>query len=290
MTFAFSIENWHNLIRVGWAPFVLLTAVGFAFQTYRGSGLAELVARWAALTEADVQTFNTEIFCEIQAVNLIVGLLPLVMFPGLFRFVMRGQKPSLTFNIRWGVDEWRLLGTFVILFLTWMLVVFCAALVLAIPTALLASGGFSILVAPVAVVGGLWFLTRTFLIGPATISEEQIGLGPGWRASGGQSRPLPAYILLWLAMGATVQVLVTLIVTSDVAKIMVEMFTWPPRSEITQETAMRIQEAIAANTPFGMFRVLLLTILGIAWRLIDEDRPQPATRIPEGSARDIMAF
>lgn len=294
-TFAFSIENWARLLKIVWLPFLLMFGVSYWFQLHVGGRTAELLAQGSALEYEAILAFNTEVFWLNLCASVGLGLLGLMVSAGILRLVIRGENPSLPFYLRWGGDEWALLGTSIALFAAMFLILFVGGIVI---TIIAAATGMPFLAIIALGVLMLWLGVRFYLAFPAAVAQEQLGLVPAWEASGPQFLQLLGYLLVLGLLGIAFQIAVMAVVTPHVLGLMIELYT----GRLDQVSVnMRIQELTAPGTLEGVLRTFAMWVLslfptvvgtvalGVAWRMIDEDnnRPKP---LAEGSASSVMGF
>lgn len=294
-TFAFSIENWARLLKIVWLPFLLMFGVSYWFQLHVSSRTAELLARGSDLEYDAILAFNTDVFWLNLCVTIGLGLLGLMVSAGILRLVIRGESPSLPFYLRWGGDEWALLGTSIALFAATFFILFVGGIVVGI---IAAATGMPFLGFIALGVLMLWLGVRFYLAFPAAVAKEQLGLVPAWEASGPQFWQLLGYLLLLGLLGIAFQIAVMAVVTPQEFGLLIELYSGrlDPVS-----VNMRIQELTAPGTIEGVLRTgvmwvlsLLPTVigtvaLGVAWRTIEEDNIRPKSGA-EGSASSVMGF
>lgn len=297
-TFAFTLENWATLVRIVWAPFVLMLASGFVLPLLYGDRIEAFIARGYDVTPAEVQAFMGEVMWVNYAMGIVSGLIGLMMTAGVLRFVIRGEKPKLPFYIRWGEDEWALLATVVTLFAGWILFAFMCGVLFAFTAGLLKST-LVLVIGPILMICILvWVVVRLYPAFPAAVAFGQIGIAPAWEASRGQFWRLIALLLL-LALAGLVYVIALLAVfMPEILELYFAVFTG-------QMTALEVNEYLAQMpppSPFHWVRGLAMWVLGlvpsvvgtvalgVAWRMIDDERTRPRVANVEGTASDIMGF
>src|SRR5690242_1228844 len=171
MTFAFVLAHWLDILKIMWLPLVLVIAVSaFAAPSYMqsmmalaGDGTGDPQAAMAAMSSALPMAL-------LLFVVSIAGYL--IIFAGILKLVIRGEKPSLPFYIGFGADEWRLLGTWVLLMLIFIGVEIVVGIVAGVATGLAISvpgGGayIALAVGLAALVVVLWVALRFSLATPA---------------------------------------------------------------------------------------------------------------------------
>lgn len=294
-TFAFSLENWARLLKIVWLPFLLMFGVSYWFQLHVSGRTAELLAQGSALEYETVQAFNMEVFWLNACASIGLGLLGLMVSAGILRLVIRGESPSLPFNLRWGGDEWALLVTSIALFGAMFLIIFVGSIVIGI---LAAATGVPLLAFIALAVLMLWLGVRFYLAFPAAVAQQQLGLVPAWEASGSQFWRLLGYLVLLGLLGIAFQIAVMAVVTPQQLGFLIELYTG--RLDAISVN-MRIAELTQPGTIEGVLRtgamwvlslvptVIGTVALGVAWRMIDEDngRPKPSA---EDSASSVMGF
>jgi len=183
-TLAFLVQHGLDVLRVIWLPallqlagYLLLMPAYISAVTMLGvDPPADAAETWARLAPVIVQPF---LFFVISVA------LTVMMFNGLTRLIISGEKPRAPFLLRWGADEWRVLGGWVLLFL-----IFLALEVAIVVTGFLIRGimalgpGPGVILSVIAfiviLVIGVWICVRLSLLVPATLAAGKIGLGVSW--------------------------------------------------------------------------------------------------------------
>src|SRR5262249_53848690 len=127
----------------------------------------------------------------------------MIIFAGILKLVIRGERPRLPFYLGFGADEWRLLGTWLLLILIFIGAYLLVGVVVAL-FGLLAVNlpGVGLIVAIVGMLAAFaayfWLCLRFSLASPAAVGAQTIGVGPSWNTSKGNVWRLLAY---WLILG-----------------------------------------------------------------------------------------
>jgi hypothetical protein len=306
-TFAFVIDNWLTLLVIVWVPFLLITALTIGFGAWVSAASSDLMTRSSVVSYAEAQGFSSLTLWLNNALGIVTGLITLMLTAGILRLVIREERPSMPFYLRWGSDEWNLLGTavvlivggFLTLFVTGMVVGLIASQLLTVPFALF---GLSILMFCFFV----WLAVRVVLAFPAAIGFDQMGITPAWEASSGRFWSLLGYALVWLVLAVIFQIGVLLIVIPDIAAIFADAISRGTSIEAQYEVNLRLQQAMNPGSPEGIARTILLwalsfvptvigaVALGIAWRHVDDQSHVKQADVfgsaSDSSASDIMGF
>lgn len=296
-TLAFAVANWLTLVRIVWAPLLAIFGLSSWFRFHVESRIADLKSR--PISYVEELAFGTEVFWLNAGLLILFGALGTMIAAGVFRLVIRGEAPSLPFNIRWKNDEWALFGTSVGLWLG----VYLFSVVCLYGTTILVS------MLPLSVRGPwfllpfacllVWVMARLSLALPAAIGRERIGIDLAWQASSGQFWRLLAYHLIWILLGLLFQFVVTAVVLFDqfglifdgvIGRVSIWEVNFRLQSLSSPDTFIGSLRAIA----FALMSILSATVwivaLGVAWRMIDDERSGSKVTGTEGSASDIMGF
>lgn len=140
----------------------------------------------------------------VALLYLVMAIIYPMLIVGNLRPLLRGETPSLPFYLNFGMDELRVLMTFILwMVLTLIAVVVGVFAVTAVSAVLSAisptiSGTIATIGMSAVVIAFFWFMLRMSLVYPATIVERQIGLPHSWRVTKGNSWRLFAFWLLWI--------------------------------------------------------------------------------------------
>lgn len=134
---------------------------------------------------------------------LVMAIIYPMLIAGNLRPLLRGETPSLPFYLNFGMDELRVLITFILLMVL-TLITFVVGFIAAISVSVALSaispaigGTIGTIGVSAVMVAFVWFLLRLSLVYPATIAERQIGLPHSWRVTKGNGWRLFAFWLLW---------------------------------------------------------------------------------------------
>lgn len=306
-TFGFLIDNWLTILVIVWLPLLLTAGLTMAFGAYVATTSADLMSRAYEVSYAEAQGIASLVGWLNNALSVVSGLISLMLVAGILRFVIRDERPSMPFYLRWGSDEWNLLGTTVVLVVGAILIMFVTGMLLALITP-------QLIYIPFAMVGvGLflfcffaWLVIRVCLAFPAAVGFDQMGIVPAWEASSGRFWALLGYMLIWLVLAIVYQVAIMLLVIPDIAAIFADAVSRGATPEAQYEMNLRIQEALNVGSAEGIARMILLWVLsfvptvvgavslGIAWRLIDDQSHVKQADVfgsaSDQSASDIMGF
>lgn len=295
-TFEFTREHWLRLLQIVWAPLLAMFAASSWFQFHIATRIDELQSR--AISYDEELAFRSEVFWLNAGLSILMGLLGVVIAAGLLRLVIRGERPSLPFNLRWGTDEWVMLGTGVASLLVSYLIITLGFFLTGLTVQALGLANLGLWLFVPFLAAFIWLSVRLTLALPAAIGREQIGIAPAWTASSGQFWRLLAYVLIWVLIGLLFQ-------TAVFAIVMIDQFglVWEGLSGRMGlfEINMRLQQLATPETLLGVLRATVFTLvsatsaivwtvsLGIAWKLIYEPPLRSSTE-GDGSASALMGF
>ena len=219
----------------------------------------------------------------------------LIIFAGILKLVIRGQKPSLPFYLGFGADEWRLLGTWLLMMLIFIgaeiLIVIASALIGFLAVNLGGVGGVIAFVAILALfVALIWLCVRFSLATPATIGAETIGIGPSWNISKGNVWRLLGYWVIWGLILVVVEILVLLMVMPGYFQAMGDIFASGGDPAQLQRATQEMTDAALGlydfSSPLNVLRLVLSGVIGalvfatvavsggVAWRLMTDESPE----------------
>jgi hypothetical protein len=210
-TLAFPFQHAIDVLRVVWLPAVLQVAGYFLLMP----GYLEAATMMGADPPADsAETWSRLSPFVFQALLFLVisVALTVIMFNGLTRLVVKGEKPSAPFLLRWRADEWRVLAGWVLF-----------ALILAALQVAVLVGGFviqgimalgpgpgvilSVLVSLIVLLIGIWICVRLSLLVPATLAEQKIGLGSSWERTEDDFWSLLGFWLIFVIVSVILQLM-----------------------------------------------------------------------------------
>jgi len=297
MTFAFVAQHWLDLVKIMWLPMAVLFGVMVFF-------LPGYMQTTLSLMELGSQPDPEQALAAVSAMLPLMLLIMLVsiavyliVFAGILKLLIHGEKPSLPFYIGFGSDELRLLGTgalYVVIFIGLEIAVGLAAgLVGGLGMAVPGVGPIiAIVAACAALVVFTWVNLRLSLASPAAVGARAIGIGPSWKATRGNVWPLLGYWLIWILLLAVVEVILLLIIMPEYFQGMAAIFSASGSGSPAQveEASRAMTEAAMAmydlSSPLAIVRlvagfligfvILAISVVsgGVAWRLITEESPE----------------
>lgn len=296
-TFAFTIEHALDLLKIVWLPLALLTAISaFVLPGYMQTmmGVADLGAQ---PSPEDAMRAMSAALPAAFAMMIAGVAVYMIIFAGILKLVIRGEKPSMPFYIGFGSDEWRLLGTWLLCFLIFIGVEILAAIVAGLAGGLaFGAGGAGIYIAfavgIVVLVAIIWVCIRLSLATPAAVGAQTIGIGPAWNASKGNVWPLFFYWLIWGVIFVIVEIGLIAILMPGYFEAMGSVFsaagTGSPENVQAASRAMNEQMLAMYDTssPMALIRlagslvigtvliVLVAVAGGVAWRLMTDAQPE----------------
>lgn len=209
-TWAFLIQHGLDVLRIIWLPVALQIAAYYALMP----GFLIETSMMSADPPADGGEVWTRLAAHILpflAFLLVACATTIILYAGLTRLIVRGEKPKLPFLLSWGADEWRLLAGWAIIAAFILGVVIALQVVAAIVGALglLGRGPITIILgfggALIVICAGIWAGVRLSLFAPATIAEQKIGIRTSWEKTEDDFWNLLGFWVLWFVLAIIVQ-------------------------------------------------------------------------------------
>jgi hypothetical protein len=296
-TFAFVLQHWLDLLKIVWLPLVLLAAISFLVLPGYMQSLMSIGPTGPGVDPSQALAAMSAMLPAAFAL-LIAGMAAyMIIFAGILKLVIRGEKPSLPFYLGFGADELRLFGTW----LLFLLIMIGLEIILAIAAGLAAAAGasisgfgvvmvFAVIVAVCVVM--IWMCIRLSLATPAAIGARTIGIGPSWKASKGNAWALFFYWLIWALMLAIIEIALLTILMPGYFQAMGDVFAAAGRRspDEVQAAAQAMNQQLAAmydtSSPVALVRLaagfvigtILIVVMavagGVAWRLMTDESPE----------------
>jgi hypothetical protein len=218
-TFAFVVGNIGEMVRILWLPIALLAAVEWWFWLRCFNSIIGFSHLGPNPTPQEVIPLISAMAIPLVVMFVAAVVLMPMVYAGPLRFLIRGEKPSLPFYLRFGADEGRLLLTYIVIVLINIGIAIAFGIVQMIAVLLLGgphgpSAGLAVgLISLVRVVVTIWVSLRLSLAYAATIGEREVGVGPSWSVTKSNVWHLLVYWLLWIILlgGVTILVLIPLL-------------------------------------------------------------------------------
>ncbi len=266
---AYLFMSFPTVLRIVWLPAAValvanILAVPFGLD-------AAIVAAGASTADPSVAADRSAASALlVTALNAVAGLAYLMMVVGVMRHLVRGDAPKGPFYLFVGVDDIRVIATFIVAILVIGVVYVGGVLVAAIATAAIGfvaaalgvgdAALFVLLpVALLAVFGVvLWASARVYVAAPAAVAERGIGVGSSWRLTKGAVFPLSAYLLITgvasfaLVLGAQIIAVPELLgfIRGVAAALPDESAVLEAQSKLAQSVRPRWDAANPQNYPF----------------------------------------
>lgn len=200
-------------------------------------------------------------------VVLAMALVLVTVLPGaVFRAVLRPQDRSFAY-IKFGADEWRMLGLYLII----VLIFSVASGLYSVVTmfALSLSGPVEWLVGVVATLGGLalvgWLFVRLTLAGPVAVADERLDIRGAWMLTRGEFWRLVATLLLSILFYGGVLLLA--LVFSLLSTRLLGGFSL--LGELSQPSASHITQGEAlAGIGLIVLQQAIITLLIVLWVVV----------------------
>jgi len=218
-----------ELFKALWLPALLMMgAMAFIMPRYLGAAVD--------MTAMDSETDPAAVFAAMGPMFKYMGLLYLamailypIMIAGNLKYIIRGQELRLPFYLRFGLDEFRILITVILLFIMIVLATVAGELAIVVLTIVSALGskaiGGAIMLIAVLVfaIALIWFLLRMSLALPAAIGARKIGISESWRLTKGNAWRLFFYWFFWLVVFVIVAVAYSAVSFSEFFSLLQEM-------------------------------------------------------------------
>lgn len=295
-TFAFAIQHWLDILKIVWLPVVLMFVFYVLVMPGYSSTMAELSALGPTSTPEEI---NQRMMAILPPALMLTGVMlafNLIIFSGVLKLLVRGERPHLPFYFALGMDELRMVAAWLISFGA-LIAVFAATFVLMQLGSLLASmgPGPGVLVNFLAIIGCMivcFFLSlKLSLASPATIGTRKIGIIPSWTATEDNVGPLLGYWILWALMSIVLSVVLSPLLTPPgYGEAVRDLMFSGTESEIEaavkrlQEISMSMYKFSDVGNTIRLVATFLINIVifvfmaiagGVAWRYLT-DKTQTA--------------
>jgi hypothetical protein len=209
-TWAFLFQHGLDVLRIIWLPVALQIAAYYALMP----GFLMESSMMGAEPPTDAgeawARFSPHIL-PFLGFLLVACVTTIILYAGLTRLIVRGERPKLPFLLSWGVDEWRLLAGWAIitLFVIGVLIALQIVAMIVGALGLLGQGPITIILsfggALVVICAGIWAGVRLSLFAPATIAEQKIGIQTSWERTEDDFWNLLGFWVLWVVLAIIVQ-------------------------------------------------------------------------------------
>jgi hypothetical protein len=288
-TLSIAVKDWLTLLRISWLPTVIgyVATLGLSFAIYQSVAGSTDLAPAAAVP-------------MLLLVYVIWGAAYIIVFAGILRFVIHGDKPRLPFYLGFGGDELRIFATWLLYALIFVGLYIGFAIAFSIWTFVATSVAarepialMIIMILGVIACGAVycWFLLRLSLATPAVVGAKTIGIGPSWNKSKGNVWRLLGYWLIIMLVLMGFQLMVTALLYPDFLPALIALIS-ALFSGDTYEAQNALQALLVVTSPTdfswlyfvrmiagsvaGYIGITVLAVSGgVAWRyLTDEERPE----------------
>jgi hypothetical protein len=281
-TFAIIAERWLDILRIALLPAVVATALTYVLVPQVLNAVLQMPPPGDTPDPGAVGAAAQTMLLSILALAAASAVLNAIVFAGLLKLVLRGDRPKTPVYLGFGREELMLLGTWGLLVLILMAVFFIGGLISGLLNGLMPVMG-SILGIAINI-AMIWFCLRVSLSAPAAIELNRLGLRPSWAATGGQVWLLLGY---WLVLMLPVMIVESIINAMLAPPPLPGAPTTPPQSPqeqydfymfIIRQTVTNFDLDAGPGIPRAIFAVvqsLSLNVLsaiagGVAWRMITE--------------------
>lgn len=244
-----------TLVRITWLPALLMMAATVYFvppMIEAQMNLALAGAGGGAPDETAAFALMAQSMKTAGFIYLASAILYPMLIAGVLRHVIRGEAPRfLPFYLWFGADEFRVLISYIVLVVMFILAGLAGALgvmVLGIAAGLISQSAGGVAVAALAVVfiaAFLWFALRMSLIFPATVADRTIGVGRSWQVTKGAVWSLLFYWILWGIVFAFIAGVYAVFGASSLFAMLPEIFAAGGDEAAIAEIQQRMYEAQA---------------------------------------------
>jgi len=203
-SFVYFFSHLSETIKINWLPLLVMQVAMVLIMPQYMEYTIQMQSVNASADPSEVFSTMGPMLKWLGMLYLVMAIIYPMLFAGNLRPLIRGESTSSPFYFRFGGDEFRILMTFILLFILLTICYVVGILVFII------AGGVVSLISPAigAVVMGLgalvflialiWFSLRMSLVFAATIATKKIGIPESWRITKGHSWGLFFYWLLWM--------------------------------------------------------------------------------------------
>ena len=209
-TWAFLFQHGLDVLRIIWLPVALQIAAYYALMPGPLMEYTMLGANPPA-DAAETWTRMAPHILPFIGFLLVACVTTIILYAGLTRLAVRGEKPKLPFLLGWGADEWRLLAgwaAILVLFIGVMIALWLVAMLVG-ALGLLGRGPITIILsfggALVVICAGIWAGVRLSLFAPATLAEQKIGIQTSWEKTEDDFWNLLGFWIIWFVLAIVVQ-------------------------------------------------------------------------------------
>lgn len=299
-SFALVFGHYGEILKILWLPLVALMGLAVWLMQH----MLVFSNRMLALSANGARPDPHAVLQQVVPMMSWAGLAFLaeiifvpMMFAGILRFIIRGERAKGIFYLHYGADELRILITFILQSLLVGALYVGGAILLG-----LLVGGLHAVSLSAAEIGGaaggivftifmIWVALRLSLTLPAAVGARKIGIGPSWSATKGNVWRLLGYWILWgLVIGIVECLLITFLMPGyfeHLATLMQVIGSHPGDHEAVQQAMLQWQQgfmtSFAGRLPLimGVGFVFALVIYplfiasgGVAYRLMTEKKDE----------------
>lgn len=292
-SFAYLTMHFGAVIKANWLAVLLLQIMLVLIMPRYMEPMMALQAVDAEANPADVFSMMGPAFFWVGILYLGMAVFYPMLIAANLRPIIRGETSALPFYLQFGMDELRVLLTFVLLIVL-MIIVYTIGILafmlvgMALSALSATLGGIVIaLGAVVFFVAIIWFSLRMSLIFPATIDLKKIGVPYSWRVTKGNSWRLFAYWMLWALVFMVIVSIYMLFLLPGYFDVMKEVIAVGQDETARQAAAMKMNQMqlemwdiskpggwlnLAGNYVYTLITVALWNIAGgMAYRYLTED-------------------
>jgi hypothetical protein len=270
-TFAFMGANLLDLLRILWAPALLMAVVQMLVMPRY---FDKMTAFMALGSEPDPTLLMQAAGALLPDMALMLAFdlvaYP-VLFAGILKLALLDQRPPRVGYIGFGLEELRIIGTWALVFIIIFGLVLLGQIIGGAARAMgqlagAAGQAVGIVLDGALLALSLWIAARLSLATPAAITERRNGVTPAWGATRGAMLALLLFWGTFLVGGFLIQSLQFNLLTPDLARIASEISAAETDGE-QMEAMRRLNEATAASydwsRPENLVRYLIQHLVGM---------------------------
>lgn len=273
-TFAMVFGHFIEFFKILWLPLAALMALA-GWMVQRVFSLSTQILDLSTNAQhPDPHAMLQQVMPMLSFAGLIflaeIIFIPMIM-AGILRYVIRGEKANLGIAyLHYGGDELRILITFILQMLLFLVIYILGAIAIGLLVAGLGSVSAQ---APIigGIVGGIvlaifmiWVCLRLSLALPAAVGAKKIGIGPSWSVTKGNVWRLLGYWTLWCIVWWVVEaILITVLMPGyfhDLAALFQATSSHAGDVEATRQAVLQWQQQF-----MGQFAGRMPLIMGVGF-------------------------
>jgi hypothetical protein len=213
-TFGLVLGRFATLAQIAWLPMLAMSGVTAWFLWNLLPVLSNIVTLSETSRPEEVAAAVGPLALPMLLTFAVSLIFMPMLFAGLLRYIVRGERPAGPFYLHFGGDELRVLGTYITIVLINLGIGLATGIVGGVLITVLGgkdapAGALTQSLIELAVrIVQIWIALRLSLAFPSAIGARAVGIGPSWQLTRGNTLALLGYWALWyVALFAVVLVL-----------------------------------------------------------------------------------